>query len=95
MSDACRTKTCKKSSSQPYISSSGNVTGASVKLKYGDSSTGTHAAGPVIQDTVAIAGLSMDYQPFAAVNDTDNTAVQNGGAGIFGLGFPAQRCGNP
>lgn len=91
MSDACQTRTCKKSTSQPYTSSSGTSTGASVKLQYGDSSTGTHASGPVVLDTVAVAGLSMDSQPFAAVNDTDNSAVQNGGAGIFGLGFPAQR----
>ena len=66
-------------------------TGASVDLRYGDSLTGTHASGPVVRDTVAIAGLSMEDQVFASVNDTDNSAVQNGGAGIFGLGFPSQR----
>ena len=60
-------------------------------LKYGDSTTGTHASGPVVMDTVAVAGLAMTNQLFAAVDDTDNSAVQNGGAGIFGLGFPAQR----
>jgi hypothetical protein len=91
MSDACNTKTCRKSTSQPYESSSGTSTGASVDLRFGDSSTGTNAAGPVVLDTVSVAGLSMDEQPFAAVNDTNNSAVQNGGAGIFGLGFPAQR----
>ena len=63
-----------------------------MNLKYGDSNTGTHAGGPVVLDTVGVAGLSMENQPFAAVNSTDNSAVQNGGAGIFGLGFPAQRC---
>ena len=60
-------------------------------LNFGDSSTGTHAGGPVVLDTVGVAGLSMDNQPFAAANATNNSAVQNGGAGIFGLGFPAQR----
>ena len=91
MSDTCNTKACRKSTSQPYASASGSSTGASVALRYGDSNTGTHASGPVVLDTVGVAGLSLDNQPFAAVNDTDNSAVQNGGAGIFGLGFPAQR----
>ncbi|GJE99878.1 acid protease [Phanerochaete sordida] len=90
MSDACKTKSCQKSTSAPYTSSSGQQTGASVNLQYGDSTTGTHASGPVLLDTVAVAGLSMDKQPLAAVNDTNNSAVQNGGAGIFGLGFPGQ-----
>ena len=91
MSDQCQTRTCRKSTAQPYASSSGTATGASVDLKFGDSTTGTHAAGPVVMDTVAVAGISMTSQPLAAVNDTDNTAVDNGGAGIFGLGFPAGR----
>lgn len=73
------------------MSTSAVQTGASVDLRYGDSLTGTHASGPVVRDTVAIAGLSMEDQLFASVNDTDNSAVQNGGAGIFGLGFPSQR----
>lgn len=91
MSDECHTKTCKKSTAQPVVSSSGTATGASVNLRFGDSTTGTHAAGPVLVDTVSVAGLTMSNQSLAAVNDTDNTAVDNGGAGIFGLGFPAGR----
>ncbi|KAI0772172.1 aspartic peptidase domain-containing protein [Irpex lacteus] len=90
MSDACNTKVCKASTSQPYKASSGKSTGADVNLQYGDSTSGTHAKGPVVLDTVAVAGLSLADQPLGAINDTDNSAVQNGGAGIFGMGFPSQ-----
>jgi len=90
MSDACKTSACKASTSNSYKASSGQSTGASVNLQYGDSTTGTHAAGPVVVDTVGVAGLSLPDQVFAAVNDTNNSAVQNGGAGILGLGFPSQ-----
>ncbi|KAI0688715.1 acid protease [Cytidiella melzeri] len=90
MSDACKTQACLSSTSKPYKAASGSPTGANVNLKYGDSTTGTHATGPVVLDSVTVAGLSLPGQPFAAVNDTDNSAVQNGGAGIFGLGFPSQ-----
>ena len=91
MSDACRTDACKTSTAKPYRVASGQPTGAQVTLQYGDSTTGTHASGPVVLDSVAVGGLAMDSQALAAVNDTDNSAVQNGGAGIFGLGFPSQR----
>jgi hypothetical protein len=91
MSDACQTAACKASSAAAYKASSGQPTGASVNLQYGDSTSGSHAIGPVVMDTVAVAGLSLPNQPFGAINDTDNSAVQNGGAGIFGLGFPSQR----
>ncbi|KAI0086972.1 aspartic peptidase domain-containing protein [Irpex rosettiformis] len=90
MSDACKTQVCRSSTAQPYKASSGNSTGAEVSLQYGDSTSGTHAKGPVVLDTVALAGLSLPNQPLGAINDTDNSAVQNGGAGIFGLGFPSQ-----
>ncbi|KAI0344431.1 acid protease [Trametopsis cervina] len=90
MSDTCATQTCKSSTSSPYQASSGTSTGASVDLLYGDSTSGTHASGPVVLDTVTVAGLSLPSQPLAAINDTDNSAVQNGGAGILGFGFPSQ-----
>jgi len=90
MSDECKTETCASSTSTPYNSESARLTGADVNMGYGDSKTGTHAIGPIVLDTVSVAGLSMDDQPFAAVNDTNNSAVENGGAGLFGLGFPSQ-----
>ena len=67
------------------------LTGATVNLTFGDSSTGTFASGPIVTDEVTLAGLSMQEQPFAAVSNTNNNAVLNGGAGIMGLGFPSQR----
>lgn len=74
-----------------YPSASIMPAGGSVQLLYGDSFTGTHASGPVAQDVAAIAGLSMSQQVFAAVNDTNSTAVGRGTNGIFGLGFPSER----
>lgn len=67
------------------------LTGATVNLTFGDSDTGTFASGPIVSDEVTLAGLSMQEQPFVAVNSTNNNAVLNGGAGIIGLGFPSQR----
>ncbi|KAI0720597.1 aspartic peptidase domain-containing protein [Cerioporus squamosus] len=92
MSDACNTAQCQRSTAKPYdVTKTFKPTdSASVRLQYGDSVSGTHAAGPVGRDTVTLAALTLKDQTLAAVNDTDNSAVQNGGAGIMGLGFPAQ-----
>ncbi|TFK93100.1 acid protease [Polyporus arcularius HHB13444] len=92
MSDACKTTQCQRSSAKPYdVTKTFKPTkSASVQLQYGDSVSGTHASGPVGRDTVTLAALTLTDQTLAAVNDTDNSAVQNGGAGILGLGFPAQ-----
>lgn len=92
MSEACRTEVCQSSTAAPYKSSTQVSSGADVDLRYGDSTTGSHARGPVVMDQVTVAGLSMGSQIFAAVNDTNNVAISNGGSGIFGLGFPSQRC---
>lgn len=91
MSDACKTDVCQQSSSTPYATATARHTEAGVNLQFGDSTTGTHASGPVVLDTVALAGLSMEDQPFAAINDTNNSAAQHGTAGLIGLGFPSQR----
>ena len=92
MSTDCHTTQCQASAAQPYdVTKTFRPTGNSVTLRYGDSVTGTHASGPVGRDTVTLAALTMENQPLAAVNDTDNSAVSNGGAGILGLGFPGQR----
>ncbi|TFY64841.1 hypothetical protein EVG20_g5810 [Dentipellis fragilis] len=92
VSDACKTNVCKTSRMPAYPASQIQPAGGSVTLQYGDSLTGTHAKGPVAQDTASIAGLSMPQQPFAAISDTNNTSVMNGANGIFGLGFPSSRC---
>ncbi|KAI0667633.1 acid protease [Trametes maxima] len=91
MSTKCRTKQCRQSRAQPYDpSKTFKSDGGSVNLQYGDSVTGTHASGPVGRDTVTLAGLTLPNQTLAAIDDTDNSAISNGGAGILGLGFPAQ-----
>jgi len=89
ISDQCKTTLCQSSNVPAYPSANIMPGGGSVNLSYGDSLTGTHANGPVAQDTVAIAGLSMPQQPFAAISDTNNSVLTYGASGIFGLGFPS------
>lgn len=62
-----------------------------VDLRYGDSRTGTHASGAIGKDTVGIAGLILENQALASINDTDTLILETGSAGIFGLGFPVLR----
>jgi hypothetical protein len=76
----------------PYPSASIVPAGGSVNLLYGDSSTGTHASGPIAQDITTVAGLALPQQPFAAISNTNNTSVMQGANGIFGIGFPSGRC---
>lgn len=91
-SDACTSTACQESTSPAYTQSSTfQDTGADVLLQYGDSTTGTFASGPVGLETVTLAGLTLQSQPFALANDTDSTAVSSSAAGIIGLGFPSQR----
>ncbi|KAH9936202.1 aspartic peptidase domain-containing protein [Fomitopsis serialis] len=90
MSDTCQTPVCQKSTAHAYPTESMQLTGATVNLTYGDSTTGTFASGPIVMDEVTLAGLSMPMQPLAAISNTNNMAVLNGGAGIVGLGFPSQ-----
>jgi len=89
ISDECKTTVCRSITTPTYLSAGIKLAGGSVNLSYGDSLTGTHANGPVAQDIVAIAGLSMPRQPFAAISDTNNSGLTYGASGIFGLGFPS------
>jgi hypothetical protein len=89
ISDAC-TGNC--SASIPlYPQATFQSTGLNAKLNYGDSSTGTYADGPVGKDTVGLAGLTLQGQYFAAINNTNASVLEIGSAGIFGLGFPINR----
>ncbi|KAF9049443.1 aspartic peptidase domain-containing protein [Rhodocollybia butyracea] len=88
-SSACTATTCGTISSPSYQLSSFNASGSSVTMNYGDSTTGTHASGPIGFDTATLAGIAIPVHPFTAVNSTTNTVIQDGAAGIFGLGFPA------
>lgn len=77
---------------QPYpVSPALTANSPTVSLQFGDSTTGTHASGPVAVDTVTFAGLSLTNQTFIAVDDTDNTSVEDGAGGILGMGFPTAR----
>ncbi|KAI0667632.1 acid protease [Trametes maxima] len=89
-SNDCQTPQCQQSGAERYDTKTFKPTGNTVNLRFGDSVTGTHAAGPVGRDIVTLAGLTMTDQPVAAINDTDNSAVSNGGSGILGLGFFGQ-----
>ncbi|KAF9456223.1 aspartic peptidase domain-containing protein [Collybia nuda] len=86
ISDTCTA--CPKSVPH-YPQATFQSTGLEVKLLYGDSRTGTHAYGLIGKDTVDLAGLKLDDQYFAAINNTNTTVAETGSAGIFGLGFPA------
>ena len=89
ISDAC-SGNC--STSVPlYPQATFQSTGLDAHLLYGDSSTGTHAYGPIGKDTVGLAGLMLRDQYFAAINNTNTTVLETGSAGLFGLGFPINR----
>ncbi|KAJ3980813.1 aspartic peptidase domain-containing protein [Lentinula detonsa] len=87
--DACTAASCGTLTTPSYPMSSFNASGSSVTMNYGDSTTGTNASGPIGFETATLAGIAIQSQLFAAVNETTNTVVQDGAAGIFGLGFPA------
>ena len=88
-SDAC-TEGCTTSGSV-YPEASFQYANIDVSMQYGDSTTGTFASGKVGDDTVTLAGLSLENQYFAAINRTNTSVSDVGAAGIFGLGFPINR----
>jgi hypothetical protein len=89
VSDAC-TGNC--SASVPlYPQATFQSTGLDVQLLYGDSSTGTHAYGLIGKDSAGLAGLTLQDQYFAAINNTNTSVLESGSAGIFGVGFPINR----
>lgn len=63
-----------------------------VELYYGDSRTGTHAFGTIGQDNVELAGLSLEDHYIASIHDTNTSVLDTSATGIFGLGFPVNRC---
>ncbi|KAJ6494942.1 aspartic peptidase domain-containing protein [Mycena vulgaris] len=88
ISSNCVANACAKARTTRVPAQSLQTTGANVTMRYGDSTTGTFASGPIAVDTVSIAGVAIQNQLFAAIDDTTNSVVQFGAAGIFGLGFP-------
>ncbi|EJC99086.1 acid protease [Fomitiporia mediterranea MF3/22] len=85
LSDSCTTCSV---SPFPLYPSQGLERVADVKLRYGDSRTGTHATGVIGAEKVGVAGFIIDKQFFAAINDTNTTIQETGSVGICGLGFP-------
>jgi len=59
-----------------------------VELDYGDSTHPTSASGTIGTGTVTVAGLSLDDQSVAAVDQTNTGLSDQGLSGIFGIGFP-------
>jgi hypothetical protein len=59
ISDAC-TGNCSTQGVPLYPQATFQPTGLDARLLYGDSSTGTHAYGPIGTDTVGLAGLTME-----------------------------------
>ncbi|KAF7315683.1 Peptidase A1 domain-containing protein [Mycena indigotica] len=84
-SDACTN--CERGVVPLFPQSTVTKTGMNVDLLYGDSLTGTHAAGIIGSDTIVFGGISIPNQFFAAINDTTTTVIENKCAGLFGLGF--------
>ncbi|KAJ6515323.1 aspartic peptidase domain-containing protein [Mycena sanguinolenta] len=91
ISSDCTTNACTKAGQTPHVPTKGLTSiGPTVTMRYGDSTTGTYATGPLSMTTASIAGVAIENQLFAAINDTTNTVVEFGAAGIFGLGFPSE-----
>ncbi|KAF5353671.1 hypothetical protein D9758_008648 [Tetrapyrgos nigripes] len=88
VSDSCQAGPCSSTEVPLYPQETFESTGLTVALRYGDSLTGTHAFGLVGKDSVNIAGMVLQDQLFASINDTDTIVLETGTAGIFGLGFP-------
>ncbi|KAJ6586051.1 aspartic peptidase domain-containing protein [Mycena capillaripes] len=87
----CVANACANSQNTAHVpAGSLTKTGDQVTMRYGDSTTGTFASGPVAMDTVSIAGVAIENQLFGAINDTTSPVVQFGTAGILGLGFPTE-----
>jgi len=90
LSDACAS--CTTLGVPLYHQANLQSSGLNISLLYGDSLTGTHANGVIGKDVVGVAGMTLPDQYFAAISDTNSTVLQTGSAGIFGLGFPVNRC---
>jgi len=90
-SSSCTAASCGSLIAPSYstTTSSFNNSGSTVTMNYGDSTTGTSATGPIGFDTATLAGIAITDQAFTAVDSTNNDVVQDGAAGIFGLGFPS------
>jgi phytepsin len=90
LSNICQ-GTCSSANTALYSPNTFHDMGLDATLVYGDSNTGTYARGIIGYDAVSLAGLTLQDQYFAAINDTNTSVVQTRCSGIFGLGFPFNR----
>jgi hypothetical protein len=67
-----------------YQQSSFQSSGPPLQLSYGDSFI-------ITKDTVNLAGLSLNNQYFAAVDQTNTSVLHSRATGIFGVGFSQNR----
>ena len=93
LSDACLSGCTneKKNQVRVYPQSTFKSSGLDVEIQYGDSLTGTFARGLIGNDTVDLAGMTLQNQFFAAINTTNTSVMDVSAAGILGLGFPVNR----
>jgi len=96
VTNACTTQSCGSSiSSVPKITTSSfHDTGIDIELDYGDSTHPTSAVGTIGTTTVSLAGLSLDNQSVAAIDQTNTGLSDQGISGIFGIGFPNPLAGS-
>ncbi|KAG1851251.1 aspartic peptidase domain-containing protein, partial [Suillus tomentosus] len=87
LSNVCQ-GTCSSADTALYPPNTFHGVGLDAALVYGDSKTGTYARGMIGYDAVSLAGLTLQDQYFAAINDTNTSVAQTRCSGIFGLGFP-------
>ncbi|KAF5332883.1 hypothetical protein D9758_017498 [Tetrapyrgos nigripes] len=86
-SSSCSSSTCSsKSKYKSSASSSSKKESGSFSIQYGDGST---VSGPVFEDTVTVAGISVDNQRFSPVTTLSSTFSDDPIDGILGLAFPS------
>jgi phytepsin len=91
LSSSCATD-CFSATVPLYPQTAFQPSGLAIRLEYGNSLTGTFAQGAVGKDLAGIAGFQLRDQYLAAISETNTGVLQRGSAGIFGLGFPVNRC---
>ncbi|GJJ10883.1 hypothetical protein Clacol_005111 [Clathrus columnatus] len=62
-----------------------------IRINFGDSVSGSHVAGEIGTDTIILAGMEIQGQYFASINETNNNILDFHAVGLFGLGFPTER----
>jgi cathepsin D len=86
-SSSCISSTCsKKSKYEASSSSTSQKESGTFQIQYGDNST---VSGPVYEDTVTVAGVTVTGQAFSPVTTLSSSFGDDPADGILGLAFPA------